>query len=76
MRKIDDARPKLLATREWGFVSSGDYWVNGAARGNLNILADQNEFVLITKGVNGGTNGIADRRRYLANAMRELGVRV
>ncbi len=73
---LTGARPKLLATREWGFVSSGDYWVNGSARGNLNILADQNEFVLITKGVNGGTNGIADRRRYLANALRELGVRV
>lgn len=71
---LTGTNPSLLATAKWGFVSAGDYWVNGSARGNLNTLADQNEFVLITQGVNGGTNGIADRRRYLANALRELGL--
>ena len=49
-------------------------WGNGSARGDLNKLADLNDFVLVTRGVNGGTNGIEERRRYLVSAIRELGL--
>lgn len=38
----------------------------------LNLAADQHNFAAITRRINGGMNGWADRLMYLANATREL----
>jgi putative chitinase len=38
------------------------YWVYGSAWGNLNKFADKDSVLSVTKGVNGGTNGLAERK--------------
>jgi putative chitinase len=58
-RLLDD--PELLEEPEWAAKSAVWYWTTR----NLNALADADRFTDITKSINGGTNGIDDRRaRY------------
>jgi putative chitinase len=57
--------PKKLAELPWAMLSAGWFWRFGSARGDLNKLADKEDFEKITRGINGGTNGIADRRKKL-----------
>lgn len=40
----------------------------------LNALADEGDLVAITKRINGGTNGLAQRRQYYERALKVLGV--
>lgn len=62
--------PKLASTPEVGFRVAGQFW----ERNGLNKLADAQKFDSITKRVNGGFNGKADRDRYYARAKDVLGV--
>lgn len=39
------------------------YWIYGSSWGNLNKYADQDSVKLVTKGVNGGENGLDDRNK-------------
>ena len=58
------ANPTQAATPEVGFRIAALFWkLNG-----LNQLADQGAFITITKRINGGTNGLADRQKYYARA--------
>ncbi|MNR40392.1 hypothetical protein D3C85_1586750 [compost metagenome] len=50
--------------------SAGWFW----QKKNLNALADAGEFVLLTRRINGGTNGLADRQQRWDRARRALGV--
>jgi predicted chitinase len=60
--------PVIAATKEVGFRIAGEFWkLNG-----LNELADQQDFKLITKRINGGYNGLADRIKYYARAKKVL----
>lgn len=53
--------PELLEKPEWAAKSAVWYWTTR----NLNALADQDRFTDITKAINGGTNGLEDRKaRY------------
>lgn len=53
--------PELLEQPEWAAKSAVWYW----STRNLNALADQDRFTDITKAINGGTNGLEDRKaRY------------
>jgi putative chitinase len=52
-----EVEPELLAELPWCCLSAADYWNE---RG-LNALADAGNFRLITKRINGGYNGLADR---------------
>ena len=62
------ADPDQAAEPDVGFAIAGLYW----ATNNLNELADADEFVAITKRINGGTNGLADRQGYYARAKQVL----
>lgn len=59
-------QPQLAARHDIGWRIAALYW---QLRG-LNELADQGHFVTITKRINGGTNGLADRTRYLGIVSR------
>lgn len=50
--------PQLLEQPEYAALSAGWFWDCG----NLNHLADQQLFVAITRSINGGINGLADRK--------------
>lgn len=60
--------PELLAKPVGAIRSSMWFWKSKG----LNELADRDEFTAITKRINGGTNGIEDRRKYLARAKKVL----
>jgi predicted chitinase len=61
--------PALAATPEVAFATAGLYW----QRNGLNELADARDFVTITRRINGGTNGLADRQMYYERAKAVLG---
>jgi predicted chitinase len=60
--------PQRAADAEVGFRVSAWFW---NSRG-LNKLADAGDFVGITRRINGGTNGLADREKFHARALAIL----
>ena len=60
--------PQLLE-QPLGAVKSAMWWWY---KHGLNELADKDSFVAITKTINGGTNGLESRRKYLAKAKAVL----
>jgi|GEM_PF-2539037 len=62
--------PDLALNPELTFRIAGAYW---KAYG-LNELADRQDFITVTKRINGGTNGLNERRLYYERAKRSLGV--
>lgn len=65
------AKPELLAQPVGAVRSAMWFW---QTRG-LNALADADNLLAVTKRINGGTNGLEDRRKYLALAKKALGVK-
>jgi putative chitinase len=63
------ANPELPATNEYAFKSAAWFWSSR----NLNALADAQNFLEITKKINGGTNGLDDRKIFYARAKQVLG---
>ncbi len=60
--------PDLAATPQFAFSTAGVFWkLNG-----LNELADVQDFVTITKRINGGLNGLAERQKYYEIAKNAL----
>jgi putative chitinase len=59
-----ERRPELASAPSIGLQVSAAYWT---ARG-LNALADRDDVVAVTKAINGGDNGLSDRRARLAAA--------
>ena len=62
------AEPALAAAPELAFATAGLFWQSNG----LNELADTDDFVKITRRINGGTNGLADRQMYYARARAVL----
>lgn len=62
--------PKLLEL-PLGAVKSSMWWWK---EHGLNELADSDSFLAITKTINGGTNGLESRRKYLIRAKKALNV--
>ena len=62
-------QPELAALPEHGFDIAGVYWT----KNGLNALADAGDFKQITRRINGGYNGLADRERYHLRARQVLG---
>ncbi len=57
-----EANPTLVATFPWAAFAAVFFWqMNG-----LNALADRDDLVAVTKRINGGRNGLADRASYLS----------
>lgn len=63
------AHPEELERPDYATRSAAWYW---HSRG-LNELADSGDFRRITKKINGGYNGMADRENYLTKAQEILG---
>jgi putative chitinase len=70
-----EARPDLLLEPATSALAAAQFW---SSRG-LNALADSNagdnddeDFVTITKRINGGTVGLAERKKYWASARAAL----
>ena len=60
--------PPLAATPEISVLTAMEYW---RSKG-LNAFADANDIMSITRRINGGTNGLDDRRSYLTKIQRLL----
>ncbi len=69
---FDDERllrnPELLELPQWAAESAAWFWWVR----ELNSLADQNEFKAITRKINGGLNGLADRLQLWERARAVL----
>jgi putative chitinase len=60
--------PDLAATPEYAFQIAGLFW---SLRG-LNKLADAEDFTTITRRINGGLTGLAERQSYYETAKKAL----
>jgi putative chitinase len=66
--KTLDEAIQYLETPEGAVASAAWFWdVN-----KLNIYADKGDFVGLTRRINGGTNGLADRQHHYAIALKAL----
>ncbi|MFN0107214.1 MAG: glycoside hydrolase family 19 protein [Blastocatellia bacterium] len=65
-----EGNPDLAATTQVGFQTACQFW----KQNGLNELADIPDFTTITKRINGGFNGQADREKYYARAKQALGI--
>lgn len=64
-------RPERLAEMPYSVDSAGWFWVKGTSQ-DLNRIADKDNVLLITKLINGGHNGLSDRKRRLLRAKRAI----
>lgn len=62
--------PELVAQLPWAVWAASWFW----KRKGLNALADRDDVVEVTKRINGGTNGLEDRKRRLARAKKLFGL--
>lgn len=58
--------PDMAATPEISVLTALEYWKSR----NLNALADKDDVEGITRKINGGLNGFADRKSYLSSAKK------
>jgi predicted chitinase len=65
-----EGNPRAAAEPAVGFRTAGWYWTTR----NINEAADAGDFRQVTRLVNGGYNGMADRQRYYDAARRALGI--
>lgn len=64
------SNPELLATPELACRSAGWFWFTR----ELNAIADRQDPYMITRLINGSTNGLEDRLNYLQRAKKVLNV--
>lgn len=60
--------PDLLSTPRYAVETACWFWANKG----LNALADTGNFLAVTKKINGGTNGLAERQHYWERAKNIL----
>ncbi len=54
--------PEIVALPSMGLMVACKFWSDN----NLNTLADKDDVVAVTRRINGGTNGLEDRKKHLA----------
>jgi putative chitinase len=59
-----EANPEALEQFPWALLAGITYW----QRRDINRHADRDDVRAVTRAVNGGLNGLEDRKRYLAKA--------
>jgi putative chitinase len=60
--------PEYLEQLPYSMISAGWFW----NRNKLNRLADKNQVTAITLTINGGTNGIEDRKKWLIKCFENI----
>ena len=60
--------PDLVATPMYAALTAGFFWNTH----KLNQYADARDYVTMTKKINGGTLGLADRQKHIAHALEVL----
>lgn len=60
--------PAIAAQFPYAAITAAQFWSDK----NLNLYADTGDINAITKKINGGYNGLADRKMYLARAEKEV----
>lgn len=60
--------PEILEQPKYAILSALWYW----RKNNLHIYADKDAFTALSKRINGGTNGLADRMRWLGKANKAI----
>ena len=63
-------QPSLVADTEGAALSAGWFW----AKNSLNLLADKEDMIAITRRINGGLNGLQERMAYYHAARQALGI--
>lgn len=56
--------PEIVATAKYSMLIACEYWKDR----KINTVADADDVTAVTKKINGGTNGLADRTAYLKRA--------
>lgn len=64
------ADPAKAADPATSLILACEFWTR--TRGGLSQYADRDDILTITRAINGGTNGLEDRRHYLARAKQAL----
>lgn len=64
-----ERHPEIAAVPSIGLHTALEYW----SQRKLNALADADDVVAITRRINGGTNGLEDRKRHLATIKGWMG---
>jgi putative chitinase len=60
-----EGHPELVSAPEHALKPALQEWTNG----KLNVAADRNDIVKITKVINGGTNGLPERKAFFARLL-------
>lgn len=68
-----EASPQFMELPQWGSYSAGDFW-HTRGLNSFSDLGTEGAFVDQTKRINGGTNGLPDRKRRRQVAREVLGV--
>ena len=63
-----ETQPESIATARWAALTAAEYWFNAGC----NVLADRGDFEKITRAINGGLNGFADRMARWVDAKEAL----
>ena len=63
-----EANPEMLERPFWAAMSAALYW----RQRKLNTYADKHDFVTLTRRINGGINGLADRQALYGVALGAL----